>query len=285
MFNFTSWATAFLFILRNSFLSSLNSILACLGTVSSFLAITSWCNVSIPSNVLVTSIIFFLWWLVDGLFVTKYLTYKVKVCSNSFDTKIVVKFGDIFNQDGWKTIPVNDFFDSKVDNHHISESSLHGNHLIRYWSSNIQDWDSQVSKQLCDTEAEYIPRKTGKTRRYEIGTTAAVQSGPHSFLCVALAHTDINNLEAKATIENLIRAVQRLMKKARSVCAGAPLNLPLFGAGLSRVGLPVPVLIELILTLIVEETKQNKVTNEIRIILPTEKASTISLSTIKQHWS
>ena len=72
---------------------------------------------------------------------------------------------------------------------------------------------------------------------------------------------------------------------ARSVCADEPLNIPLMGSGLSRVGIKGNILIHLILTAIIEETKINKVTSEIRIVLPEDKASEICLNTLQKDWS
>ena len=102
---------------------------------------------------------------------------------------------------------------------------------------------------------------------------------------MALSFTDVSNLETKATSSDLLKAVSRLLRKARSVCANEPLNIPLMGSGLSRIGIKNNILIHLILTAIFEETKINKVTSEIRIILPKDKASDICLNALKKDWS
>ena len=57
------------------------------------------------------------------------------------------------------------------------------------------------------------------------------------------------------------------------------------GSGLSRVGIKNNILVDLILTAIFEETKNNKVTSEIRIVLPKEKASEINLGSLQKEWS
>nr|WP_292374124.1 macro domain-containing protein [Methanosarcina sp. UBA411] len=93
--------------------------------------------------------------------------------SNAFDTKIIIKFGDLFKQDGWKPIPVNEFFDSVVDERHVSFKSLHGAILKKYWSNNINDWDQQIIRSLSDCDfIESVTRDSGKSKKYKIGATA-----------------------------------------------------------------------------------------------------------------
>ena len=232
------------------------------------------------------SAVFGLAWLsVDGLWLSGFLRHSIEIKSSGFDTKIITEFGDIFQQDGWKAIAVNDFFDSMVDNRHVSSGTLHGIHLQKYWAGNIDDWDKQIDDHLSGEAYSKVTRNSGKQKRYEIGTTAEVKKNSEKFLCVALSFTDVSNLETKATSSDLLKAVRGLLCKARSVCAGEPLNIPLMGSGLSRVGIKSNILIHLILTAIIEETKINKVTSEIRIILPKDKASEICLSTLKKDWN
>ena len=45
------------------------------------------------------------------------------------------------------------------------------------------------------------------------------------------------------------------------------------------------ILVDLILAAIFEETKNNKVTSEIRIVLPKEKSSEINLASLQKDWS
>jgi len=227
----------------------------------------------------------FVWFVVDGLMVTGFLKRSIEITSNGFDTKIIVKFGNIFRQNGWKAIPVNDFFDSIVDDRHISSRSLHGKLLKKYWAGGIDDWDRQIDEQVSGTSCKSISRASGKAKCYDIGTTAVVTKDREKFLCVALSHTDIESLETKASSSDLHKALRGVLSKARSVCADETLVLPLMGSGLSRVGLKSSILIYLILTAIFEETKISKVTSEIQIILPENKISEINLVSLKKDWT
>ena len=222
--------------------------------------------------------------LIDGFCFTGFFKQSIEIKSNAFDTKIVIKFDDIFQQDGWKAIAVNDFFDSTVDNSFVSSKSLHGSLLQKYWSGNIDDWDRQIETHL--THEEYIPetRSAGKQKRYRIGITAPAKKDGKKFLCVVLTLTDTSNQETKARLPDLDIAVRGLLCKARSICGNEPLSIPLMGSGLSRVGVKSDILVNLIVAAIFEETKTNKVTSEIRIVLPKEKFWEVNLVSIKNNW-
>lgn len=226
-----------------------------------------------------------LWMIIDGYYISGFFRKSIQIMSNGFDTKIIVEFADMFCNNGWKAIAVNDFFDSIVDNKHIAERSVHGNVLKKYWGGNINDWDTQVAEQLKTIDSTTVSRASGKQQRYDIGSTAAVTTGGNKFLFVALTHTDINTLQTKADSSDLNKALRGLLTKARSVCANEPINIPLMGSGLARTGIKSNILVDLILTAVFEETKFNKISDEIRIVLPTVKMSEINLISIKQNWS
>ncbi len=235
--------------------------------------------------VFISATVGLMWVLIDGFFKTGYLKTTTTIKSNGFDTNITVKFGDLFKEDGWKAIAVNDFFDSQVDEKHIASNTLHGYTLQTYWGGNIDDWDQQVTSDLSSLTSKTKRRASGKRELYSVGTTAIAKKDEMKMLFVALTHTDINSLETKSDTVDLNHALRGLLRKARTVCANEPLNIPLMGSGLSRIGIKNNILVDLILTAIFEETKQSKITNEIRIILPSEEINEISLHHIQKDWS
>ena len=191
-----------------------------------------------------------IWFVADGLLVTGFLKRSIEITSNAIDVSITVMFGDLFAQDGCKTISVNEFFDSAVDGKHVAPNTLHGLMLTRCWAGNIADWDKQVVHDLSTLpplEVVTTRPAPAKHNRYAIGTTASVSTKGQDFLCVALAKTDIHSLEASATSDDLQKAVRGLLCKARTVCSGRPLNIPLLGSGLSRTGIKPNIIVDLIL--------------------------------------
>lgn len=228
------------------------------------------------------------WNIVDGVFFAGFLRNSIEINSNALDTKIIIKYGNLFKQDGCIAIAVNDFFDSLVDDRHISRNSLHGKLLENFWRDNVADWDMKVNASLMNEPiSETVERSNGKRKRYPIGTTAVVRRYEQSskFLCVALTKTDIETCEVKATAADLLQAIHGLLRKARSVCSAEALNIPLMGAGLSRIGIKNDILVDLILTAIFEETKINKITGEIRIILSKQNIPAFDFLALKKDWS
>jgi len=228
-----------------------------------------------------------IWFFIDGFFITGFLKYSIEITSNAIDVRITVEFGDLFRQDGFKTIPVNDFFDSAVDEKHVTKNSLHGLMLTQFWPGNTGDWDNQVTRELEKTASiESIATRPppGKHHRYPVGTTLSVVAQNDHFLCVALAKTDVTTLEASATYKELQLAVHSLLGMARTVCSGRPLNLPLMGSGLARTGVKPNIIVDLLLLAIFEESRKRKITNHIRVILPKTMRDRIDLTTIQKDW-
>ncbi len=227
-----------------------------------------------------------IWFIVDGYCVSGFLKQSIEITSNAIDAPITVMFGDLFAQDGCKAVSVNEFFDSAVDDKHVASHSLHGLMLTKCWAGNTPDWDAQVAQELSGTQpVESVKRPTpGKPNRYAVGTTASVSTNGHDFLCVAVTKTCTKSLEASATSDDLQHAVRGLLCRARSVCSGRPLNIPLLGSGLARTGIKPNIIVDLILLAIFEESRTRKITNHIRIVLPKGMRNRIDLTTIQRDW-
>lgn len=220
----------------------------------------------------------------DGLFGQGFLRKSVTISSNSFDTKIIVKFGNIFEEGGWKVIAVNDFFDSIVDGDHVSPNSLHGKMLLNCWDGNIADWEAQIENAIGNYPFDEVPRKTGKSKRYSLGTTARTRIKSDQFLCMALGVTNVDNLEVRTTSEELLLAIKKMLQKARSFCSGEILSIPVMGSGLSKTGVKFNILLHLILLAVFEETKQAKVTDTIQIVIFDGNYPDVNLLTLKEEW-
>jgi hypothetical protein len=227
------------------------------------------------------------WFVVDGLWISGFLQRSIKITSNAIDTAISIKFGDLIAQEGCKAISVNEYFDSTVDGQHVSSNSLHGIMLTRFWPGNINDWDRQVDEDLADVTPlkQIVTRPApGKQVKYAIGTTARTCTNGQEFLCVSLTRTNTETLQASATSKDLHLAIRGLLRKARRICGGNALNIPLIGSGLARTGIKPNIIVDLILLAIFEESKKQKVTNDIRIILPISMRKSIDLTTIQKDW-
>lgn len=235
----------------------------------------------------ISIVIGIIYFLVDGIFFKGFLRTSVTITSRAFDsTEIKIKFGNIFYQDGWIVISVNNFFDNILDDYHVAEESLHGQMLKRYWKDSPNDWYEKIKSSI-DLTPQQVSRPTaGKIARYPIGTTGiARSSNGKKFICVALSPTDVDSCLAHATYNDLLLSLEQVLNKAREVCASKPLNFPLLGGNLSRVNLPKNMLLNLLIMQIFNASKEKPITQEIRIVLPYKDFSQYNLKAIQKAWS
>lgn len=233
-----------------------------------------------------TIVVALIFYLIDGIYWRGFLRASITLKNKTFDgTEVQIKFGDFFEHDGYHVVAVNEFFDSEVDDRHVAESSLHGQMIKKYWTSS-QDWYDQITKSVSHSKIETISRiPPARCDRYPIATTSVVQSSGKKFICVALSHTNLENLQAKAYFDDLLQTLEATLECGRSVCANKPLNFPIIGGSLSRTGISRNMLLNILLMKIFEESKKAHVTNKIRIILPYQDFSRYNLNTIKSEWS
>lgn len=200
------------------------------------------------------------------------------------NTKVTVLFGDLFDREGHIAIPVNEFFDSELGLP-VSPKSLHGLVINRFFGGHPTSFDQLVTADLANTPGEDIQRDSGKSRRYPIGTTASIKTSSHRFLLFVLSITDLSTFKASATVPNLVQALEGLAAKARVVLGGEKLVVPLVGSGLSGIGLPANQLLQLILLVLVNETKKRQIALDIEVVIHADRFDEIDLHLIKNLWS
>ena len=206
---------------------------------------------------------------------------KIKVANS--DTTIEVLFGDLFAQDGIRAIAVNEFFDSALGKP-VSEKSLHGYFLNKCFGGYPQPFDKQVEEQLAHEPCEEISRMEGKTKKYKIGTTAMLNAEKDRYLVFALTHTDVSNCMATADVTMMWVALHHVWQRARAECGGSPLNLPLVGSGLAKIGLPTRDLLNLVILAAITETKEKTITQRVRIVLHRDRFEDLDLRDVEAHW-
>ena len=208
---------------------------------------------------------------------------KIEIPIRHTNTRIEIKFGDIFEEDGFRVIAVNEFFDSQIGLP-VSDKSLHGIFLSKCFGGHSQAFDQIIEEELKDSAGENITRPQGKTRKYPIGTTAAIPVNSDHYLCFALTKTEIDTCKACADVPTLWQALIGLWQKARISVGGSVLVLPLVGSGLSGIGIPTRELLDLIILSVITESKRRQITTYIRIILTPDRYEEVELKEIKGHW-
>jgi hypothetical protein len=205
----------------------------------------------------------------------------IKIADTS--TRIEVRFGDLFGQEGIRAIAVSEFFDSKLGAP-VAEKSLHGAFIKNCFGGGVTSLDQQLDQQLAQTPFSLKPKVDGKNKAYEIGATALVSVGADRYLLFALAHADPQTCKANADVTMMWVALHNLWQRARVECNGHALNLALVGHGLSNIGLPPRDLLNLIILSLITETKASQITQMIRIVLHIDVYEDLDLRTVKRHW-
>ena len=208
---------------------------------------------------------------------------KIGIKIANTNTTIEILFGDLFALDGLRAIAVSEFFDSKLGNP-VSPNSLHGIFLNRCFSGKPEKFDDQVTTQLRGIPAKTVKKSEGKRKSYPIGTSVLVTDGKARYAVFALCKADPTTCKADANMAMLFEALDGLWKFARIKSDGEPVNLPLVGGGLSRIGLPPRDLLNLIIISAIKETKVKEIAKTIRIVLHSSLFAEVDLRDVETHW-
>jgi hypothetical protein len=208
---------------------------------------------------------------------------KIEIPIHHTNTRIEIKFGDIFTEEGLRAIPVSEFFESAIGLP-VSPKSLHGIFLSKCFAGHKEVFDRHVDEELKDTPGEEVAKPHGKKRRYPVGTTVLIPVNNDRYLCFALTRTDITTCKVSSDVPTLWKSLSGLWQKARISLGGHALLLPLVGSGLSGIGLPPKELLNLMILSIIEESKIREITPHIRIVLIDDLFNEIDLKELERYW-
>lgn len=206
--------------------------LAILGTIGVFTGFLTIFITIKDENKLLLGIIFLILTIVVFLILLYRANHtdKIRLSINRLEVNIL--YGDLFNSVGLKLIPFNEYFDTLVDNVVIAESTLNGMFIKRYYS-NLANFDNQITSALTNITSENnSSRIMGKTHKYKLGTTIEVANG---YLLTAFTHFDDAN-RATLTKGEYLLCLDNLWNEIDRVYAQRNINIPLLGAGISRIG-------------------------------------------------
>lgn len=151
------------------------------------------------------------------------------------DFRINISFGDLFSKKGIVVIPVNEFFDTIVDDRVIAHKTIHGQFIDKYFSNNINNLDDMISQALAG-EVQVTPRyqrNHAKTIPYPIGTCIDIVHNGITYVLFALTHfneQDVAYLERK----DFGLAIQGLMSHLHDMNNDRPVYMPVIGTGMSK---------------------------------------------------
>ena len=172
---------------------------------------------------------------------------KIKLnLSDQVEAKIF--FGDLFESNEIIVIPVNEYFDTTVDDKIISSKTIHGKFIKKFFGGNEADLKRQITNGL----SQYKPleinseRKSGNKYKYPLGTVCEVTSDNKIFYLVALTRFNsnhravVNNSEYQGVLCDLFSYIEQNSQ-------GRKVSVPLIGAGHSGVKLSKQKLLEFLL--------------------------------------
>lgn len=156
-----------------------------------------------------------------------------KVSLKINQTKVNVLIGDIFKvkENELNVIGFNEYFDTKVDNRIVAESTLHGAFLVRN-SDKINEIDAKI--QTDEVLNKYragtnFQRVAGKQERYKLGSVLET----NSYILTAFSKFDKDN-KAYLYADDYLEFWMNFWKYIDEVYAGRTINIPLMGAGITR---------------------------------------------------
>lgn len=162
------------------------------------------------------------------IYVYQIRSKKAKLLINN--TEVNVIFGDIFKCEGKKVIAFNEYFDTQVDDVIIAKKSLNGQVIIKGLIEK-NEFDNLVNENATLIKDKNNPkRKTGKTQKYKLG-----QIQPYKdFFALAFTYFNDDN-EAHLYSNQYSNCLLEMWKQLNKYYTQEEVNIPLLGAGITRI--------------------------------------------------
>lgn len=217
--------------------------LASVGTISSVVTLISfvyqWKN---PGCCWVVGYILFV--IVASLFFAWSQTKRKTSLNLKFSNTLRVKVdeGDLFSytkDENFVVIPVNEYFDTIVDNKIINKGTIHGQFITRYYGENHTQLHEETEKYFATNNIkkkgiiEDREWSDGYKVRYPLGTCAIIKKDNTNFVLLAITHFDEED-HAFVELSEFGRAISEMCKTLADKVQNKPIYMPLMGMGMSR---------------------------------------------------
>lgn len=167
--------------------------------------------------------------------------------------KVIIKEGDIFQTGGWKLIPLNEFFDTQVDDVVIAKNTLNGKYIMEY-VQNIDDLKNAI-KETKDTTSLKHTLKNGR-KNFPLGRIITYKD------YMLLAFSRFVENQAYLTHSEYEQCLRTMWQEISRTYANQPVTIPLLGSGITRF----------------EHISEKNNTHLLRCILCTLKTSTVQIN-------
>lgn len=146
---------------------------------------------------------------------------------------VSIKTGDIFEQDGFKAIAFNEYFDTTIDDVIISQASLNGIYINKFFPRSTKILDDHIENYKFESEqiaGNNPDRAAGKKVIYKVGTICVYEE----FILAAFSKFDDRN-RAVLTMPEYLEFLINFWDKINNVYAQKSVNVPIFGSGITRI--------------------------------------------------
>lgn len=153
--------------------------------------------------------------------------------------RVNVREHDLFAEKGIIVIPVNEYFDTIVDDMIISSSSVHGKFVKKYLSTGrtLNELDGEIRDQLKSVDAKRVKapssRPRGNQTKYKLGTCIDIQIGETTYVLFAFTRFDKDD-HASVNSREVPSILNKLLAYLFTIASNQAISIPLFGTGLSR---------------------------------------------------
>ena len=200
------------------------------------------------------------------------------------NTKIEIRYGDLFEQSTDWLIGVGEFFDSELGQV-VSKNSLHGKLISNVFNGDSNRFRNLVDAALIGAKSTKAPQRLISPKlRYEIGTTAILANGPHKVFLVAMSRTHLDTHKASSDVPTLWVALRGALESIHTHGNGASISMPLIGNGQSSVNIEPQHLLRLIVLAIVDYGRRVRLPEQVSIIVPEDCFKMLDIREIRRDW-
>ncbi|EMF0150342.1 macro domain-containing protein [Enterococcus hirae] len=157
---------------------------------------------------------------------------RTKIKLDISGTSIWIKSGNLFEQEGLKVIPFNEYYDTQVDDKIINHYSLNGQYIDKYWNKPIAQLDELIfeNKRLKESIIENDVEREGKPTKYRLGSLIVIDD---EYVLTAFSKFNKDN-DAQLTVNDYLDFLIQFWNRINSIYAQKKVVVPIFGSGITR---------------------------------------------------
>lgn len=207
---------------------------------------------------------------------------RVVFCIPNLNTKVTLKFGDLFEEDADIVVAVTEHVDSQIGQR-VAPNSVHGQ-LIQRWFTSEAAFRQAADTALVGKPFNLSNRSPGPNACYPLGTTVRVGTGERQAYLLVFAHSDPVTDKAFVDLSEAIAATRQLLLYVHSYSGGRPVALPLLGNGQSGLNLKPQHLLRLLVLLIVAVAREKGLPKDVRVCLHDDCFEELDLREVARDW-